>query len=310
MTAQLSREELQQIADTDHVQCGDAAAMARMLLAVMDSEPVVTDSMALAFHQAITDSSAGSDDIEEIKTGLRAALANYSAPTAPVPCTAPDGLRMALSNAGIAAPESDEVLFATREKYVQLLVDWVKDRKPFAPAPVAVPDDVLQALRKMDDEIIAELDAEESACRAAMQAEPVTAATVPDGWTANSDANAALVMLDRIDTIDCADDERIESVKSVIRRLAAAPMFGNFRENENSSTEYFRENAETSTKSPEKCWCLTCRPVSITDMRFVVCPECGNKRCPSANDHRHACTGSNEPGQEGSAYSAAPEQEV
>ncbi len=58
---------------------------------------------------------------------------------------------------------------------------------------------------------------------AAMQAEPVTAATVPDGWTANSDANAALVMLDRIDTIDCADDERIEAIKSIIRRLAAAP---------------------------------------------------------------------------------------
>lgn len=35
------------------------------------------------------------------------------------------------------------------------------------PAPV-VPEDVRQALRKMDDEIIAELDAEESACRAAM----------------------------------------------------------------------------------------------------------------------------------------------
>lgn len=34
-------------------------------------------------------------------------------------------------------------------------------------APV-VPDDVRQALSKMDDEIIAELDAEESACRAAM----------------------------------------------------------------------------------------------------------------------------------------------
>ncbi|UVX31623.1 hypothetical protein S13e_00037 [Klebsiella phage VLCpiS13e] len=31
-----------------------------------------------------------------------------------------------------------------------------------------VPDDVRQALSKMDDEIIAELDAEESACRAAM----------------------------------------------------------------------------------------------------------------------------------------------
>lgn len=37
------------------------------------------------------------------------------------------------------------------------------------PAPV-VPEDVRQALNKMDDEIIAELDAEESACRAAMLA--------------------------------------------------------------------------------------------------------------------------------------------
>lgn len=68
----------------------------------------------------------------------------------------------------------------------------------------------------------------------------------------------------------------------------------------------FRENAETSTK----CWCHTCRPVTISDMRFVVCPECGNKRCPHANDHRNACTGSNEPGQEGSAYPAAPQQEA
>ena len=58
------------------------------------------------------------------------------------------------------------------------------------------------------------------------------------------------------------------------------------------------------------CWCLTCRPVTMTDMRFVVCPKCGNKRCPHANDHRNACTGSNEPGQEGSAYPAAPQQEV
>ena len=57
------------------------------------------------------------------------------------------------------------------------------------------------------------------------------------------------------------------------------------------------------------CWCRTCRPITLRDMRFVVCPECGNKRCPHANDHRNACTGSNEPGQEGSAYPAAPQQE-
>ncbi|WP_312946204.1 hypothetical protein [Superficieibacter sp.] len=79
-----------------------------------------------------------------------------------------------------------------------------------------------------------------------------------------------------------------------------------FRENENSSTKHFRENAETSTKLHEKCWCHTCRPMDITDMRFVVCPDCGNKRCPKANDHRNACSGSNEPGQKGSAYPAAP----
>ncbi|KLR24333.1 hypothetical protein ABR28_09360 [Enterobacter hormaechei subsp. hoffmannii] len=78
------------------------------------------------------------------------------------------------------------------------------------------------------------------------------------------------------------------------------------REILNSSTKNFRENAETSTK----CWCRTCRPVTFADSHFVVCPECGNKRCPHANDHRNACTGSNEPGQEGSAYPAAPRQEV
>lgn len=87
--------------------------------------------------------------------------------------------------------------------------------------------------------------------RAAMlKAGPVAATTVPDGWSANSDANDALVMLDRIDTVDCDDDERIESVKSIIRRLAAAPVVGDFRENENSSTNNFRENAETSTNCP------------------------------------------------------------
>lgn len=68
--------------------------------------------------------------------------------------------------------------------------------------------------------------------------------------------------------------------------------------------------AERDALNAPDCWCRTCRPVTMTDMRFVVCPECGNKRCPHANDHRNACTGSNEPGQEGSAYPAAPHQEV
>lgn len=60
--------------------------------------------------------------------------------------------------------------------------------------------------------------------------------------------------------------------------------------------------AEHRTEPAAPCWCATCRPVTPSDMRMVTCPQCGNKRCPRANDHRNACTGSNEPGQPGSAY--------
>ena len=50
----------------------------------------------------------------------------------------------------------------------------LQERRKADSEPVAVvPEDVRQALSKMDDEIIAELDAEESACRAAMDSEPV-----------------------------------------------------------------------------------------------------------------------------------------
>jgi hypothetical protein len=52
----------------------------------------------------------------------------------------PDRLRLALSNAGIAAPESDEILAATHEKCIQMLVTWVKDLKLFQPAPIVSSD--------------------------------------------------------------------------------------------------------------------------------------------------------------------------
>ena len=51
-----------------------------------------------------------------------------------------------------------------------------------------------------------------------------------------------------------------------------------------------------------KCWCHTCRPITISDMRMVLCPTCGNKRCPKATNHTNKCTNSNDPGQEGSIY--------
>ena len=58
-----------------------------------------------------------------------------------------------------------------------------------------------------------------------------------------------------------------------------------------------------------ECYCYTCNkdkkdkfgfPRVMT--RMIVCPECGNKRCPHATDHNMGCTNSNEPGQYGSRY--------
>lgn len=60
----------------------------------------------------------------------------------------------------------------------------------------------------------------------------------------------------------------------------------------------------------ENCQCRTCLrerddgtqfpPLEMRQM--ILCPTCGNKRCPHANDHKNICTNSNEPGQPGSYY--------
>jgi len=42
--------------------------------------------------------------------------------------------------------------------------------------------------------------------------------------------------------------------------------------------------------------------LSFLNYRMIVCPTCGNKRCPKASDHDLACINSNEPGQPGSVY--------
>lgn len=154
-----------------------------------------------------------------------------------------------------------------------------------------------------------------NACRAAMLQAGNSPAT-PDGWIPVSErmpeGMQTVITSNGFDigqgwwdgeawkSFDCHD-----VVPGKVTHWMPLPASPHFREIGNSSTNNFRENAETSTK----CWCHTCRPVTMSDMRFVVFPDCGNKRCPRANDHRNACTGSNEPGQIGSAYQAAPQQE-
>lgn len=58
------------------------------------------------------------------------------------------------------------------------------------------------------------------------------------------------------------------------------------------------------------CGCHTCVSEALAKkpfpdslmFPFIVCPDCGNKRCPKATHHDNECTGSNEPGQAGSRY--------
>jgi hypothetical protein len=62
---------------------------------------------------------------------------------------------------------------------------------------------------------------------------------------------------------------------------------------------------EPMNDAPEpgaKCWCETCWPPRRLRDRMIVCPDCHNKRCPRANWHGYACTGSNEVGQKGSSW--------
>ena len=70
------------------------------------------------------------------------------------------------------------------------------------------------------------------------------------------------------------------------------------RENNNLRQKLHRGKSEdpgiTVEETQTRCWCEACRPLTMSDMRFIVCPKCGNKRCPKATDHRNKCTGSNE----------------
>lgn len=57
------------------------------------------------------------------------------------------------------------------------------------------------------------------------------------------------------------------------------------------------------SKKAGLCCCYSCvRRRGEVRAFMIVCTECGNKRCPKASDHALACTGSNEPGQDGSVY--------
>ncbi|HHW3941362.1 TPA: DUF551 domain-containing protein [Klebsiella pneumoniae] len=156
--------------------------------------------------------------------------------------------------------ELDPEEFRHLKKYTDENAEFMTLYRHAQPAPV-VPDDVLKALQKVarirldmdgfdgDRRGIADClcDAEEALIevvnrRAAMFNHPEqhldmvdhsgdvnekggdgNSPVIPNGWTCNDKANAALMMLDRIETVDPVDDDRIDGIKRIVRELAAAP---------------------------------------------------------------------------------------
>lgn len=158
----------------------------KIALAAMDGEPVAyTDERNLGYIYRGRETAYlwGKQNSEAGDIPL------YRHAQQPVVPVVPNGLRLALSNAGIAAPESDEMLAATCEKHIQALVTWVKDRKPFQSAPV-VPsfEEWLSAANRKPLGWVKDAMREAyDACRAAMlavtpQSPGSEPATVPGKW--------------------------------------------------------------------------------------------------------------------------------
>lgn len=290
--------------------------MARQLLASMEQEPVAWQfkervwvkglghvwKQRLEGENPIPEGDPACDMIKDI-------MPLYAAPQLPQPAVPDyDALRLAfeaterkseygfnLQKYGIGY--ADEATQLRWEQWVACRAAMLQGAEPVS-QPYTLREG-LAAIRSLGGIDVEKIQAERDALN-----EP----DVPDGYALvplePTAEMVAAAMLSNDVLFDQDDDTMFRVQHGVIWRamLAAAP---DFREISNSSTKHFLENAETSTK----CWCLACRPVTMNDARFVVCPDCGNKRCPHANDHRNACTGSNEPGQEGSAYPAEPQQE-
>lgn len=228
----------------------------------------------------------------------------------------PKNLDKALGVVGMALPESKEEFNFQIERWIQRLIDRViryADEFKEQPAPV-VPQDVLEALQKVarirldmndfdgDRRGIADClgDAEEALIevvnrRAAMLQELQKSAGVTNNCRSNE--NMQDMQAGNSPVIPGAE-QRIADAVELLKKAAPAMLADNIGPDGPLV-------GRLKSQVVPGCWCRTCRPVVWNDMRFVVCPDCGNKRCPRANDHRNACTGSNEPGQEGSAYQAA-----
>ncbi|SVK85518.1 hypothetical protein [Klebsiella pneumoniae] len=154
------------------------------------------------------------------------------------------------------------------------------------PAPV-VPDDVLNRLEHEANHITAWHHMDEhsckvnrrdlltlvNACRAAMlQAGTLTNEGTKQAWTGIPDIDNAINMLDRIDTLESCDDDRIEAVKTVLRGLAGnSPVIP-----DGYVMVPMRLTAENGAKGALSG--------EFSETKFVNCPECfGDDECETCD---------------------------
>ena len=209
----ITREQLLEIIETDHVQCGEASYLARMALAAMDSESGCLPLDYLQGHKDGLEWAAQLAEANHHETGdwlyddpIELAKAIRKGPDMPPAQPVADsepGAVIDLANLDYLLSGADaDVWPPEREEMGDVLLY----RHP-QPAPVAP---------------VCTCPSGDGSLRWPCPVHPGNSPVIPDGWTGSDKANAALMMLDRIETADPIDDDRIDGIKRIVRELAAA----------------------------------------------------------------------------------------
>jgi hypothetical protein len=145
---------------------------------------------------------------------------------------------------GDCLDEAEQELIVTINKYASQLAaepiatNDVREQQTAVPPVPEIQDDVAQAIENLKQKLVEcnrynycadAVKNVEDACRAVSYSQadnqPASGNQAAESnrgneWTGNPDIDNAIIMLDRIDTLENCDDDRIEAVKAVLRRLA------------------------------------------------------------------------------------------
>ncbi|MBN6387308.1 hypothetical protein JZM07_17795 [Escherichia coli] len=165
---------------------------------------------------------------------------------------------------GDCLDEAEQELIVTINKYASQLAaepiatNDVREQTAVPPVPV-IQADVAQAIEKLKRKLVEcnrynycadAVKGVEDACRAVSYSQadnqPASGNQAAESnrgneWTGNPDIDNAIIMLDRIDTLENCDDDRIEAVKAVLRRLA-----GNHPDFPDSSQQSPKKSVKTT----------------------------------------------------------------